>query len=176
MNQELVDEFDAMRTNVVHKLRQGFYASGRQPLLQYLVYPTFAPVVAYDVSADRRDGRQLIRSQWRYDIDVEKFRNPIEILRWPRPFIATVEVHRLTVAPEKLDELLDELRTIQIPFSPPSTGITLDGTRREVMLHAPYEIRVSWTESSVPEGWDAIDAWATKAGQMFAACTPGEFT
>src|SRR5688572_8657727 len=95
-------EFSRLQADVTARLRQHFFIDlqNGSHVFQYLILPAFDLPVAWDVFVRPRRGYEaehvLLRTSWRVDLDREKFRTPVDRLRYPYPLVPTMEVHQLS--------------------------------------------------------------------------------
>lgn len=178
MTQEQGEEFGRLREKITTQLRQREFinAPTARPVFQFLVLPTWAPLTAWDVyrRGDVEGSLTLVRSCWRWDVDVEKFRSPIERLKHPGQISPTLEINQLNVDPDSLRQLVAELPLVEM-HPEPSPNVTLDGVRYELAVCPPSvclpsaepfsEQRNAWSNASA--GRPKLTAWTDKATLLF---------
>lgn len=138
MELEQQAEFGELRERALSRLRSGGSAEGddTSQLLLVLVAPWFGLPVGWEIVRIGGDvGTErfaAICTQWRSDVDLEKFRSPVERLRHPRPLNPTVEACRRELAPEVGRIVAAGLCEPYTPTFARSEDVTLDGIEYEL--------------------------------------------
>ena len=170
MEPEQVREYHQLLAEVVPNLRHHAYVGARKVshCFQYLVLPSFAPPIAWDVFRERQKHQPekhiLIRTCWRCDLDKEKLRTPVERLRHPYPLQPTIEVHELSAPSSELMRLAEDLGALAFPIGASSGVVGLDGVTFEVAIEQPpahialaAKCRLSWWFEP-PAAWAGLDS------------------
>lgn len=102
-------------------------------------------------------GFQLVRTVWRMDTDVEKFRSPIERMRYPRSLTPTLEQTHWPAPSANVQEWLGSFSSIKLPALITSNSFGLDGTSYEFsfgdgFLWATYH----WWDKA-PDKWKELE-------------------
>jgi hypothetical protein len=175
LEQEQIREYGRLQHDVTTKLRQHAFIDDMDAwhVFQYLILPSFAPPVAWDVfRRGHQDEHLLIRTACRSDVDLEKLRTPVERLRHAYPLVPTVEVHQLNATSSDLVRLGAELAALEFPIGAPATACGTDGVMYEVAVEQPSLLmlsarcRLSWWHKP-PTEWAGLAAWTQRAETVF---------
>jgi hypothetical protein len=171
-------EMTELELSLIPRLRgNGFVEKGRH-VFQYLILPSFEPLVAWDVLERGRRGHPnevvLVRTCWRKDIDYERMRTPVERMKHEYPLEPTIELHELPAPSAELELLASELRTMRLPLGGPLAKVTIvDGTMCEVAIEqSSYwqafaaKCRLTWHGLLGPD-WAPLKAWVERAEAVF---------
>jgi hypothetical protein len=159
MERENIAEWRNLEDSALKILRTG-EPNASLRFIQLLIIPSFEPVIAYDVhDVSRKDHPKNYLARytcWRRDIDAEKFRTPLERLKYPRPLKPTFESKSFSITSKAVVEILDRFRTVSIPTFINRSALGLDGTAYEVEIGDQLQgCRFHWWEEQ-PAEWQAL--------------------
>jgi hypothetical protein len=167
MDQQLQEEWVNLREQDSEKLRTGCspgYAA--EQLVQLIVKPSFHPWVAWAVWKQKA-AFTLVTTTWQLDIDNEKFRNPVERLRYPRLLEPTVDTTTTTVDASVVERIARELHEIRLPVYPVERTLALDGTSYELTTGLGMAaVTFRWHEST-PASWQPLTDWVQERTPLF---------
>ena len=146
-----MDEWSELRDNIHLHLSSRCHVSlpKYRPRLQLLVMPSFHDWWCIDLL--ETDGELSAYLIWWYAThDQEAFRNGLERLRHPRPFLPTLNSRRLERSSSDVREMLARFESIQLPFDLKWDYFTIDGTPIE--LRVGDQLVLEWN-SGMPEEW-----------------------
>lgn len=94
--------------------------------------------------------------RWRSDIDQEKFRSPVESLKYLGSLKPTIESKRFAVSSEFCRETLNHFYSIKIPPIIELETFGLDGSTTEIQLGSSFlNSKFSWWNNP-PEKWKEL--------------------
>jgi hypothetical protein len=149
------------------------------------ILPSFTPSSRWTVYSPSpfRKGKSPFASctVWRSDLDLEKFKSPVERLRHPKDLAPTIEDDLVWLTGYDIEDFVQRIRGISIPFFLGSASVVgCDGTRFEFRcdgsffggsLHwredGPHEWR-PFTEAVMKIAADLNDQRTAKAQQSAA--------
>ncbi|MBI1332191.1 MAG: hypothetical protein GC165_04845 [Armatimonadetes bacterium] len=166
MEGQHIDEWCELRDETTDHLRSRGHVlqPKHQPKLQLLVMPSFDDWWCIDL-LEMGGVLSAYLTTWYATKDHEAFRNGIERLRHPRPYVVTLESKRLDRTHEEVRKILEVFSSLELPLDWKSDSVHLDGT--------PIELRVgdqpvlSWNRET-PGEWQtelrtgilALYAWS----------------
>lgn len=173
MDQEQSFEFSMMQRDVYHKLRRGGYLpdEGERRIAQYLSLPAFDNPISWDVIQvpKRRepDGTMLFRTCWRMDLDLQALSTPVERLKYPRPFVPTIDVTQHVIDRSRIESILAQFQSIPVPLAIAEPPSGLDGATFEVFVGGYFcNARISWW-CELPDEWAALKPVVTEFVEYF---------
>ena len=122
--------------------------------MQLIAIPSFHPWTSWALYVSGRHDRSdcssaLVTAIWRLDIDVEKVRDPVIRLQYPRVLEPTIEVTVSEIENAFLESIVRGLRELVVPVHPGATPLSLDGTSYELTTGFGFaEATFRWHESS----------------------------
>jgi hypothetical protein len=164
MDKEQHQEWQKLEQEAIELVRGGLTRNEvpALKLLQLLVIPSFEPTIGVEIF--RKTSRSKIVSYvaaqtvWRRDWDIEKFRTPVERLKYPRSIAPTIHRKIGEVSNEIIEGWLNQLKSISIPAWVENESIDLDRTRYELSLGQDtsfLSVRYAWWEQP-PEAWQPL--------------------
>jgi hypothetical protein len=165
-------EFEAVREAAYHGLRSGsFVGDAGLPLCRFVVLPSFHNAIAWDVRSLRVRGKsaesRLFRSCWRRDLDLQALGSPVERLKHPRPYRATVEVASVSIDPADIGRLIRRFQSTPIPLAIAKPPVGLDGTSYELKIGGPFcRAQITWWVR-LPEEWAALAPLIDEMAALF---------
>jgi hypothetical protein len=159
MEREHTEEWLGLQGLALETLRASSHKDGIR-CLQLLVMPSFEPAISYEIykALSRRQlrGYFAVITRWRRDVDAEKFRTPIERLKYPRPLNPTFESKSFELTPEFVNGILDRFKAVSVPALTDMETLGLDGTIYEVGLGDSFHwSRFHWWEE-LPAEWQSL--------------------
>lgn len=164
MEQELAPELFQILHQMTQDLRnRRFLPEGtrERPVAQILVLPSFGNYQAWDVLEEHKRSYAPLeyhayQTTWRCDVDREAFETPVARLKYPRPFVPTVEAIQADLKTDELNEHLQRLATISVPLFSPTEGMWRDGTVYELAVGGFFRCgRVRW-HCEMPKEWEPL--------------------
>ena len=138
MDQEHHDEWYGLMLRAMEILAKGSNVEGIgiSRLLQVIEKPSFAPASSWEIFEQHPRSAPTthfcIRLRWRNDLDLEKFRNPVERLKHVRTLNPTIETHRMELNASFVSETCLMLSQIAVPAYAAEKTVGLDGTSYEL--------------------------------------------
>ena len=132
--------------------------------MQIIAMPSFHPWTSWALYVDGRHDRDafssvLVTAIWRLDVDVEKFRDPVIRLQFPRVLDPTIDVTTSQTENAFLPSIVSEICELRVPVHPGATPISLDGTSYELTTGFGFaEATFRWHENS-PASWQPLQNW-----------------
>ncbi len=158
MDPELVEEWAALRSRAISKLKTGpGLLRGRRLAAKVLVESAFDDAASYEVHEWTKGGTGYIavRTVWRMTADVSKFESVVARLRFARELEPTMDRREITPDQSRLKRLLDHLADSSVPLQSQSRLVQVDGTRHILTLGDAFNgCELTWG-TSVPVGWEA---------------------
>jgi hypothetical protein len=136
MTPDLQQEFKLLSEKARRQLSEVTTGESYQHVFSIWTWPTFGPSVRWTVYSPRPQarGKSAFASYtlWRSDLDLEKFRSPVERLRYPGDLAPTIRDESVWLTANDVEGFVQFIRGISIPIFPenPST-FGLDGCRFE---------------------------------------------
>lgn len=147
------NEFLSIEQQALKQVREGTNA---RYLLQILVLPFWGTPCNFEIFNAETAGHLVTQTIWYKDIDAENFKNPVERLRHPFPYLPTIEQKTVPLEAEFVQHTLQNLGRVTIPFWVEHTLIGLDGTTFEVAFtHRLIAARVQWWGNG-PQEWQPL--------------------
>lgn len=134
VEREQMEEFYAVREAAYDALRFGTLVERHRSgvsVLQYLILPSFENPISWDVIKVVSRGEaqtRLYRFTWRMDVDGQAMASPVERMKHPRPYKATLETDWVLVDAKKLEAILSRIGSVRIPLLLASAPGGCDGT------------------------------------------------
>ncbi len=161
MELEQANEWLFLEKDAINLMSQGPH-DARKGIVQVLVFPAFDNSHRSDIIEQLRPSRTSdyigIRTEWRKDKDLEKFRTPVERLKYPRILTPTLETRSVQLDTKFVEGILGRLRTLSIPvWIDKPRGIGLDGIFFELRLGSSGFLNANyrwWVEP--PEEWQPL--------------------
>ena len=167
MEAEQTVEWIEVRDQAIGHLRSRDYISRRRydPLVQFLMLPSFADAKAVDVLRTN-DRLVAFATYWHHDSDIQAFCSPVERLKHPRPFVPTFESIPIEIESETLDQLLGLIATTHISLKPQSSSVALDGVSYELRFGAGLVYTHLRWHNSIPADWSSLSPIVEKFMSM----------
>jgi len=159
MDQEQHAEWFTMQEAVCDQLRRRTERKGAITLVHLLIFPSFENSRGYQILRSKIEprGGTLIRRVWRRDLDIEKFRTPVERLRHPRHLEPMLEENKLELRPDEVEALESEIKHLYLAARPERRRLGLDGTSYEMAFGDHWSgSRFNWWEQA-PEAWEGLE-------------------
>ena len=164
MEQELADEFYGLERRARQRLEEYGTPSVRALcLLRVAVSPAFDPPVSwrlFEQRSRRSDENSYFASYlcWRSDVDLAKFRSPVERLRHPRPLLPTFETFDVEVDSSLAQSMVAGVSSAVIPAYVPKHSIGTDGISYDLTIGDGFvKARYHWWWKA-PEPWQPLSA------------------
>lgn len=159
MERENQIEWIRFQDTALEILRKIKHERGRR-LLQLLVIPSFEIVNSYNIFriiSHNQPTSYLVKTvNWRYDLDLEKFRTPLERLKYPATLVPTLESKSSPITAETVEQILDQFRHISLPMWTDNKALGLDGTSYEIQLGDGFLLsRFHWWHEQ-PTEWQQL--------------------
>ena len=121
---------------------------------------SFAPSIIWRVAKNsQREKEEAFFAEfrrWRSDIDQEKFRSPIELLKHLSSLKPTIETERFELSNEFFDESMNRFYSIKIPPIVELQKFGLDGSTTEIQFDGSFlNSKFSWWNNP-PEKWKQL--------------------
>ena len=136
MSPDLQKELQQLSAKAKQHLKDVPASGSYRHVFSFWTLPSFSPSSRWTVYSPVRvaHGHQPFAScsVWRSDVDLEKFRSPVERLRYPKDLTPTIDEETVSLTGEVIAEFEQTIQQISIPFflgSPSVAGC--DGTRFE---------------------------------------------
>ncbi len=133
MSPDLQREFRLLSANAKQHLMDVPESGSYRQVFSLWTLPSFTPSSRWTVYSPSRSkkGKSPFASYtvWRSDLDMEKFKSPLERLRHPKDLVPTIENETVGLTGDDIEEFVQRVRGISIPFflgSPSVVGC--DGT------------------------------------------------
>ncbi len=142
--------------------------------MSVLIAPSFDDWSAYVLWEVRGEWR-LRRRIWRYLVDAEKLRTPVERLRHPRPLLPTIETREIAYGASEAEAAFERLASLRLRVLPEGGGgHVLDGTDHEVALEdGAASMRLRW--NPIPAAWAPLaESVEANVAAFDAALADGE--
>lgn len=156
MDQELLREWQELQETAREILRKGYAPATR--LFQVIRCPAFEDAISWEIFevAPAPTIYRAAKMQWLREQDSEKFRNPVERLKYPRPLKPSIETNVNALRPEFVQSILEQLKAVQIPAWPSASRIGLDGTMYELIVGGGFlSVHYRWWEQP-PIEWQPL--------------------
>ncbi len=160
MDPEQFKEWQQLRANATETLRNNSsHPKNTIKFLQLLIFSSFTASSSFEILKVWNQPNEYIflQSQWNLEADLEKFRTPIERLKYPPRLSPTIENISQPASNEFIQKLLVGLEAIRLPLQSQSKAFGLDGTSFELNLYG-HSWRVSycwWNEP--PAEWNSLN-------------------
>lgn len=153
MEPQLQEEWRELQTKTCEHLRSRSHILQPEhlPVLQLLTMPSFEDTWCIDL-LETAGELSAFKTTWYSRQDVLAFENGLARLRYPRPFVATLESVRLGRSDSDVRQILNSFRAIDMPFDWLDSSISLDGTGYELSFH---EGRILKWKNDVPLAYPA---------------------
>jgi hypothetical protein len=145
------EEFGTVRREMQAKLRSGAYVSFGTPLLRLAVLPSFDASYSFELRELRR-GRtmqeaRIVHTRWDIETDRRALLDPVERLRYPRPYVATVIQRSAELSATELEQVRSRLQSVSVPLAIEERYVAVDGTRY-ALEHFGHcrSLRLAWHE------------------------------
>lgn len=161
MNQSHMTGFNEFEKYAVEIVRKGQTQNirGLQRKFQIIMLPTFDDVIGWEVCLDslRSDKPySALFTNWKKRDDLEKFRTPVEKLKYLNRLSPTIEFHRFELEKHFAETIIDQFKSISVPAFIESQHFGLDGTSYEVNIGSHWAtLQFHWWESP-PKVWQQI--------------------
>jgi hypothetical protein len=120
MTPDLQEEFQLLSSIARQQLSEVTTGNGYQQVFSIWTWPSFSPSSRWTVYLPRPQakGKSAFASYtvWRRDLDLEKFRSPVERLRYPKDLAATIEADLVRLTTDDVEGFVQCIRGISIPF------------------------------------------------------------
>jgi hypothetical protein len=160
MEAEQVKEWQQFQANAIKTLKNnGSHPKNTIKFLQLLILPSFTTSTSCEILKVRNQPNEYIflQSQWNLEADLEKFRTPIERLKYPSQFSPAIENISQPASNELMQKLLMELEAIRLPLQTQSQTIGLDGTAFELNLYGnSWSVSYCWWNKP-PAEWNSLN-------------------
>lgn len=160
-------EVSALRRDVEAQLRRpamlGHLPDGlwrRQADLCLVSMPSFDRWASWSVTrASDSDAVLIRRVSWDQMKDASELWDPIRRLKYVgRTLEPSVSADDAVAPGAILAEAFDQLRRVQLALLAPDDFFTIDGTRRQLLIHSgQWNLDLSWT--SLPASLEPLEAW-----------------
>lgn len=126
------EEFGIVRREVQAKLLSGAYVAFGAPLLRLVVLPSFGASYSFEQRELRR-GRsmqeaRIVHTRWEIETDRRALLDPVERLRYPRPYVATVMQRSAELSASELEQVRSRLQSLAVPLAIEERSVAVDGT------------------------------------------------
>lgn len=151
MEPQLREEWSELQAKTCEHLRSRSHIlqPKHRPVLQLLAMPSFEDMWCIDL-VETAGEFSAFRTTWYSTQDVLAFENGLARLRYPRPFVATLESIRLDRSDSDVRHIINSFKAIDMPFDWLDSSISLDGTGYELSFHEGRILK--WT-NDVPLAW-----------------------
>ncbi len=170
MTPDLQQEFNSLSSAARQLLKEVPASGSYRRVFSFWVMPSFSPSCRWVVYSPRplAKGKKPFASYstWRSDLDWEKFRNPVERMKYPTNVTPTIEEEVIGLGESFVEGIKQRLCNIPIPvvLSSP-TVIGCDGTSFEFVYDESFfGAALHWWENQ-PEQWQPF----TKAVMQIAS-------
>ena len=158
MEREVIDDRQRFNNHAKTIVRNGQAQGirGMQRLFQVISLPAFNNVIGWEVCLDSLKPDKTcwaLCTQWHQITDLEKFRTPVETLKYLNRLSPTIEFHQFVVEKFFFESTLERFRSLSVPAFIKAERFGLDGTSYEVNLGDHWAgLRFNWWETP-PEPW-----------------------
>lgn len=160
MDAEQVKEWQQFRANATETLRNNsFHPKNTIKFLQLLILPSFTASSSFEILKVWNQPNEYIflQNQWNLEADLEKFRTPIERLKYPPRLSPTIENISQPASNEFIQKLLVGLEAIRLPLQSQSKTMGLDGTTFELNLYGnSWSVSYCWWDKP-PAEWNGLN-------------------
>ena len=153
MDREHHEEWRRLERRALDVLRKGIGLEeiGVRRILQVVETPSFRPASSWEIfeqnSRSAPVGHFAVCLRWRYDLDSEKFKTPLERLKHPRTIEPTMETHRVELKTAFVTAARSRLRKIAVPAYTEAETVGCDGTGYELAFGDAFlGARFTWWE------------------------------
>ena len=163
MEQEQAEEFAVLRQQAESYLRNSDDRSLRS-VIQIFIMPAFDRYIAFDLhrtykrtSQGKSTVHSLSQTVWYKDVDLEKFRSPVERLKHPRPLMPTIKRKQVPLDRSVTESAIARFTSLQIPvWYQSAPTISLDGVGYEIAFsdHG-VSVRYKWSNDP-PDAWQPL--------------------
>jgi hypothetical protein len=136
MSPDLQQEFQLLSASAKWQLLDVPESGSYRHVFSLWILPSFTPSSRWTVYSPSRSGKGKSpfaeHIVWRSDLDLEKFKSPVERLRHSKDLAPTIENEAVWLTGDDIEGFVQRIRDISIPFflgSPSVVGC--DGTRFE---------------------------------------------
>ncbi len=136
MSPDLQREFRLLSANAKQHLMDVPATGAYRHVFSLWIFPSFTPSSRWTVYSPSRSGKGKCPfascTAWRSDLDLEKFKSPVERLTHPKDLAPTIENEAIWLTGDDIEDFVQRIRGISIPFflgSPSVVGC--DGTSFE---------------------------------------------
>jgi hypothetical protein len=133
MSPDLQREFQLLSANAKQQLMDVPASGSYRHVFSLWILPSFTPSSRWTVYSPSRSGKGnspfASYTVWRSDLDMEKFKSPVDRLRHPKDLAPTIENDTVLLTGDDIENFVQRIRGISIPFflgSPSVVGC--DGT------------------------------------------------
>lgn len=158
MTPDLQAEFADLYTDAKNWLRKVPASATHKQVFSIWVFPSFTESFRWTVFTPHLNAKtaQPFASLvvWRSDLDFEKFRSPLERLKFPKKLSPTIDEESVMLTDSDVAELLEEIRTVLVPvFIDGPTVVGCDGTNYEFRYSEYFfGMTLHWWENH-PDEW-----------------------
>jgi hypothetical protein len=154
MEKEYHKEWRGLELRALDVLRKGSSQDGIgiRRVLQVVEMPSFRPASSWEIfeqhSRSAPTSHFAVCLRWRYDLDSQKYKNPLERLNHPQTLDPTIETQRIDLKANFVTEARSRLSQIAVPaYAEPET-VGCDGTGYELAFGDVFlGARFTWWES-----------------------------
>ena len=175
MEKEQMDEWQSFRVEAVQLVHTGWPLGKGRKMFQLIILPSFQNSISWELiqtgmpsDATLHNEREftVVRTTWRMEVDIEKFRTPIERLRFPRPLKPTMEQTQWPAKTEDADRWINQFAAA-LPSSAPvrHKSIGVDGT--DLQFSFGNSLFKWWYRA--PTEWTALEERFTATFHDFEA-------
>ena len=158
MTPDLQREFQLLAAKAKERLKEIPQSGSHRRVFSFWEMPSFTPHTCCTVYAPLRHANNVQPlasfTVWRNDLDLEKFRTPIERLKYSRDLQPSIEEDSVFLTNNEIDVITQTLRAISIPiFIEPSRVVGCDGTSFEFQADFNFcDASLHWWEDQ-PQIW-----------------------
>jgi hypothetical protein len=133
---DLQQEFRSLSAKAKQRLMAVPQSGSYRHVFSLWILPSFTPSSRWTVYSPSRSGKGkppfAEHIVWRSDLDLEKFKSPVERLRHPKDLAPTIENEAVWLTGDDIENFVQRIRNISIPFflGTPSV-VGCDGTSFE---------------------------------------------
>jgi hypothetical protein len=162
LEQELSKEWSEFQTAAIKTIRLGrmdkLEVSSQNRVLQILFVPSFEDVTSWEiikVTKFRQVSYYLVRSIWLRNEDIEKFRTPVERLKYPRPCPPTVKYSSSQLERDFIEDWIKSIEDMELSLAFKDAGFQIDGNYYEICFESFLTgLRIWW--QNPPTRWKAF--------------------
>ncbi len=167
MDQEQWPEWFSLRDEATRRLKAADWQ------LRLSVLPSFDNAHSLGIVIQGKQTR-VLHQVWRYNLDVEKFRTPIDRMRHPTTLQPTIEEHSEPIGTDVLQHLLESLNQSLPQALPPARSLGLDGTTYEVAAGTyMHNLSVQWWGRG-PSEWQGLVEYFQATWRTLVSATPDD--